>query len=383
MIKQSRVYLDFAASTPLDKDVLNAMAGAYGEFANPSAQYKSANSARQKLLEARKEAAYFLQCNSDEIVFTSGATESNNMAILGTCPAGKKGRVISIATEHSSIYEPLMQIKKRGYEVVMAAITEQGIIDLNALGKLLTKDTKLVTISYANSEIGNVQPISKVGQLINAYNASRSTKVLFHTDASAATLNLSCDVSRLGADLLSLGGAKIYGPHSSGILYVKRSTALQPLMFGGLQENGLRPGSEAIDSAAGIAKALSIAKSRRREDTELYRKLHNILLDELKMYSIEYCYNGHHKERIFNVLSLSLPSQNGEDLVARLDALGFEVATGAACEAGNELPSRSLLALGLSKSQAQSSLRVSFGRNTTVSEIKRFAKALSGIIQPL
>lgn len=383
MITSRRVYLDYAASTPVDKDVSSATGDADEAYSNPSAQYKSALAASQKLSEARKEAALFLQCNSDEIVFTSGATESNNMAILGACPAGKKGRVISIATEHSSIYEPLMQIKKQGYEVVMAAISEQGIVDLNYLAKLISRDTRLVTISYANSEIGNVQPISKIGHLINSYNASRNAKVLFHTDASAAALSLSCDVSRLGVDLLSFGGAKIYGPHSAGILYVKRGTGLQPLMFGGSQENGLRPGSESIDSAVGIARALSIAKSRRRQDIEQYRKLHNILLEELKKHEIDFIYNGHHKERIFNVLSLCLPNQSGEDLVARLDALGFEVATGAACEAGNELPSRSLLALGLSKSQAQSSLRVSFGRNTTVSEIRRFAKALSDIIQPL
>lgn len=382
MIKSKPIYLDFAASTPIEKVVREEMLEALNYFQNPSAQYKGANQLKQKLLEYRKRTALFLQCNYDEIVFTSGSTESNNLAILGTANTKTNSRIISIGTEHSSIHEPLMQLAKLGHDIKFAKIDKNGIVDLSDLAKLLTKNTALVSITYANSEIGCVQPINKIGQIVKSFNASRNSKILFHTDASAAALTLSCDVSRLGVDMLSLGGAKIYGPHSSGLLYVKRGTDLNPIMFGGSQELGLRPGSESPESIAGIAVALEIIKKSRKQDMEHFRKLHNILLDELKRLSIDYVYNGHHRERIFNVVNVSLPNQNGEDLVARLDAAGIEVATGAACEASNELPSRTLMAIGLSAREAQSSLRISFGRKTTVSEIKRFANALSGIIQP-
>ena len=181
-------------------------------FANPSAQYESARKSKELLNEARKECAMFLQSKPEEIIFTSGATESNNIAIQGVALSHQTGRIISIVTEHSSVKEPLNYLKELGYDVVYASISNKGLVDLDDFANLLNEDTVLVTISYANSEIGVVQPITKISQIIKAYNASRGCNIVFHSDASAGALTLSCDVSRLGVDMLSLGGAKLYGP---------------------------------------------------------------------------------------------------------------------------------------------------------------------------
>lgn len=381
MNKQKRVYLDFAASTPTDKAVINTMQDTLLQFANPSAQYHSARSSKELISLARKNCAMFLQCNTDEIFFTSGATESNNIALQGVAMQHRTGRIISIATEHPSITGPLDFLKKQGYDVVYAGMNEKGLIDLDDFAKLINEDTILVTISYANSEIGNVEPIAKIAQIIKSYNVSRGANVIFHSDASAAALLLSCDVARLGVDLLTLAGAKIYGPRTGGILYKRRGVDLKPILYGGSQEGSLRPGTESIDSIAGMAKALAIVKSSRKNDIDHFKKLHHLLLEELDKRTINYIYNGSPKDKIYNVINISLPGYNGEDLVARLDAIGFEVATGAACEAGNDEPSRALMAIGRTKKEAQGSLRISFGRSTTDEEIRRFAEALSGIIR--
>ena len=381
-LNQKAIYLDFAASTPIDQSVASAMHNAEKYFANPSAQYASSRSAKDLLSNARKKCAMFLQCNNDEIIFTSGSTESNNIAIQGSVMARKTARVISIASEHSSVIQPLEFLASRGYDVIYSKINSKGQMDLDEFAKSLNDETALVTLAYANSEIGNVQPIGKIAQIIKSYNASRNTKILFHTDASAAAISLSCDVARLGVDLLTIGGAKIYGPRSGGLLFVKRNTNLQPLLYGGSQENGIRPGTESIDSAVGMAEALGVIKNRRKEDLTKFKNLHKLFFQELENKSIAYIYNGHPKDKIYNVANISLDGFSGEDLVARLDALGFEVATGAACEASNDKPSRALVALGRTRAEAQGSLRVSFGRDTKEESIKRFIEALSGIIRP-
>lgn len=377
-----RVYLDFAASTPIHERVAHAMHNAEKFFSNPSAQYESARNAKELLSQARKDCAMFLQSKPEEVIFTSGATESNNIAIQGLVLNHRTGRIISIATEHSSVLGPLNYLSELGYDVVYAPLNQKGLVNLDDFAKLLNEETVLVTISYANSEIGTVQPITKIAQIIKAYNASRDCNVVFHTDASAAALTLSCDVARLGVDLMSLGGAKVYGPRSAGLLYKIRGVELKPIIYGGSQEACLRPGTESVDMAVGLAMALILAKEHRREDSVFFKKLHQLLFSELDKKSIQYMYNGHHRDKIYNIASICLDGQNGEDLVARLDALGFEIATGAACEASNDEPSRTLIALGRTKSEAQGSLRISLGRTTTEAEIKRFVEALSGIIRP-
>lgn len=379
-MKNKRIYLDYAAATPIDGEVLKAMEMSKENFANPSAPYASARQSKQVLDKARKESAMFLQANAEEVIFTSGATESNNMAILGIASAFGEGRIISIQTEHSSVLGPLQQLEDIGFEVVYCPVDSGGQVILSEFEKLLTKNTLLVTISYANSEIGTIQPITKISQVIKAFNTDNGSDIKFHSDASAAVLSLACDVARLGVDSLTLGGAKIYGPHGVGLLYVKRGLSIEPIQFGGGQQLGLRPGTEPVTLAIGLAKALSMASENRSKYKSHLENLQNELMGLLLKSKLEYNQNSP-KKGLPGILNISFIGQNGEDLVARLDAVGLEVATGAACEANNEEPSKALLALGLSNEDAQASLRISLGRSTTVADLQILVGTLSDIIQ--
>jgi len=380
-MKNKRIYLDYAAATPIDGEVLKAMEMSKENFANPSAPYTSARQSKQVLDKARRESAMFLQANAEEVIFTSGATESNNMAILGIASAFGEGRIISIQTEHSSVLGPLQQLADIGFEVVYCPVDGGGQVILSEFEKLLTKNTLLVTISYANSEIGAIQPITKISQIIKAFNTENGSDIKLHSDTSAAVLSLACDVARLGVDSLTLGGAKIYGPHGVGLLYVKRGLSIEPIQFGGGQQLGLRPGTEPVTLAIGLAKALTMASENRSKYKSHLENLQNELMGMLLKSKLEYNQNSP-KKGLSGIINLSFSGQKGEDLVARLDAVGLEVATGAACEANNEEPSKALLALGLSYDDAQASLRISFGRSTTATDLQILVGALSDIIQP-
>lgn len=381
-MKNARVYLDYAAATPLDERVADVISKTQASFANPSARYQSARLANEKLVEAHKLVGMFLGANSDELVFTSGATESNNLAILGSARAIGNGHIVSIATEHTSVRGPLKQLVAEGFTVTNCPIKQTGLVDLNKLSKCLLEDTILVTISYANSEIGTIQPLSKINAIIREHEKKYNKKILFHTDASSAALLLSCDVSRLGVDLLTLGGSKLYGPKSSGALYVKRGTKLQPVMFGGGQQFGVRAGTEDVAQIYGLAKVLAIVQESRRQDETRFESLYNCLIDEVNK-RMEPIISGHQSKRLHNIVSLIFDGLNGEDLVAYLDAAGYEVSTGAACEASSDKPSQALLALGYSERQAQGSLRVSFGRQTHISQVKDFARELVSVVKQL
>ncbi len=378
--RSNKLYFDYAASTPMDEEVKKELISSLDVFSNPSAQYCSGREAKKYLDDARKRCAMFLQCNFDEIVFTSGSTESNNLAIFGAANHKKHGQVISISTEHASVREPLEKLKRDGFDVIYIDVDKHGLIDMNSLVSNLNGETILVTISYASSEIGTIQPISKISQAIKAYNAAHNTRILFHTDASAASVVLPCDVSRLGVDLLTLSGSKIYGPKGIGVLYVRRGTEIQPLIYGGSQENGLRAGTEPIELIAPMAKALELVLENKKRDAYKFKELHNEFINLLKDKKIEYIYNGHKKDRLNNIVSIAFEGFNGEDLVAMLDSDGYEVATGAACEANKEEPNRALLAIGLSREEAQGSLRISFGRGTQKPELRGLVLAIFDII---
>ncbi len=381
-MKNARVYLDYAAATPLDERVADVMSKSQASFANPSAMYQSARLANENLVEAHKLVGMFLGANSDEIVFTSGATESNNLAILGSARAVGNGHIVSIATEHTSVRGPLKQLEAEGFTVTNCPIDQTGLVDLDEFSKCLQEDTILVTISYANSEIGTIQPLSKINAIIREHEKKYNKQILFHSDASAAALLLSCDVSRLGVNMLTISGAKLYGPKSVGAIYIKRGTKLQPLIFGGGQQHGLRAGTEDINQVTGLAEALRIVQESRHQDEVKFESLYKCLIDGIQT-QLKPTVTGHSSKRLHNVVSVIFDGLNGEDLVAYLDAAGYEVSTGAACEASSDKPSQALLALGYSEKQAQGSLRVSFGRQTSISQVKDFARELAGVVKRL
>lgn len=369
-----QVYLDYAAATPIDKEVTKAMQAAEAYFANPSAQYASGRAAKDQLAMARKNIAMFLNANTDEIIFTSGATEANNLAILGSTRAVGAGNVVSVKTEHASVREPINQLKAEGFTITWAKVNKDGLLGLEELTKSLNKDTKLISIAYANSEFGTIQPIAKIVKIVRDFEKANNCKIIIHTDASAAALSLNCDVARLGIDLLTISGSKIYGPKGIGALYIKRGTKLKPIIYGGAQENSTRAGSESLPLVVGFSEALNLVKQNSSACEQQFKNLYNTIRTELE--DENFIATGSSKKRLFSIASYIFEGISGEDLVAYLDAKGFEVSTGAACEASNKKPSAGLLALGYSSTEAQGSLRVSFGRSTTTGEVYNFTKAL-------
>jgi len=377
-----RVYLDYGAATPPAPEVLKAIHVTQQFFSNPSAVYTSARKAKELLEQSRKQIAMFFGANTDEIVFTSGATESNNLALLGAARAAGKGQIISIQTEHMSVREPIAQLQNEGFKVDWCSVDAEGQIDIDALQKLLSKQTILVSIAYANSEIGTIVPIAKIAQVIRTFEKTSGTKILLHTDASGAATQLSCDISRLGVDMLTIGGTKLYGPKGIGLLYIRRNTKLMPVIFGSHQEQGLRSGSQNLPGVVGLKTALNLVQKQRTADSKKYQKLYSTLQSRLQG-KIDYLENGSKKNRLYSIMSLCLNDKNGEDLVAYLDKAGYEVSTGAACEATNAEPSHVLLAIGRTHLQAKGSLRISFGRETKHRDVKKFATQLIKILSRL
>lgn len=371
-----QVYLDYAAATPVEADVVKAMHESWSDFANPSARYHSARDSKKVLEQSRKQIAMFVGAKSDEIIFTSGATESNNLAILGSLQDVKVGHIVSAKTEHSSVREPIIELEKKGISVTWCSLMQDGQIDLERFANSLTTNTKLVSIAYANSEIGTVQRLQQIVKITRDFEQANNIKILIHTDVSAAAMLLNINVSRLGVDLMTLSSAKLYGPKAIGALYVKRGANIRPIMYGGNQEASLRAGTESLSLIVGFAKAIEITANCQKADKKEFENLYSLLTKEIFTHYADVILTGSKNHRLPNIGSFIFEGINGEDLVAYLDAKSFEVATGAACEASSDEPSQTLLAIGYSREQAQGSLRVSFGRRTTKEDIKLFTKAL-------
>ncbi|MEI8072788.1 MAG: cysteine desulfurase family protein [Candidatus Saccharibacteria bacterium] len=377
----TRVYLDYAASTPLDRTVAREMHRTEKYFSNTSSLYRSGREANEVLQTSLKKIGMFFGAKSEEIIITSGTTESNNLAILGTARLRSGGEIISVKSEHSSVREPIKQLRSEGYKIRWCKLDKHGRVELSELKKLLNKKTILISIAYANGEIGTIQPMGKIAKMVRDFEINNETKVVLHTDISAAIGTLNCDVNRLGADLVTCGASKIYGPKGVGIIYIKRNTPIKNMFYGGFQQSAMRPGTEDLVSIVGFAESLQILNTRRSTDARKYQQyyidcIHNIT-------GIEYLENGHPKDRIYSVLSLCFDNISGENIVAYLDAEGFEIATGAACEASNDKPSEALIAIGRTLSQAQGSVRISFGRRTSQTDVNRFIKIFNKVLKEL
>jgi cysteine desulfurase len=380
MSTQERIYLDYAAATPLDERVAAAMSQAWTDFANPGTPYQEGRSASVALERAKKQIASALSVRADEIYIASGATESDNMAILGAVRPhiAKAARVVTLETEHKSVLGPVKQLEREGAQVDYARVDSGGVVDLGDLADKIGDSTVLVSVAYASSEIGTIQPLTKVGALIAEIKKSRAgqgnaTPLLLHSDCSAAAGLLPLSPTRLGVDLLTLTGSKIYGPHT-GVLYVRQGVAqmLQPLTFGGGQQQGLRPGREDVVATIGLARALEIAEDMRADEVGRLTTLRNQLLLGVEQLSPTSLLNGSPTHRLANNLNITIPGHNGEDMVAHFDARGIAIATGAACAAADEAPSHVLLAIGRTADEAQCSLRITLGRQTTAEQIEHF-----------
>lgn len=389
-------YLDNAAATSLDKRVLKAMTPYFSDIpANPSSLHAPGQAANAALKRARKSIAEHLNGHEDEIIFCSGGTESDNLAVLGTISAAAKfiktnhgadavPHVITTAIEHHAVLEPLLHLQKTGaIELSLIHPDKDGLAAVDDVLLAVKKTTVLISVMYANNEIGTLQPIADIGRGILKYRKqNNSAYPYFHSDACQAAGYLDLNVEKLHVDLLTLNGGKIYGPKGTGLLFVRRGTKIGAQILGGGQEKGLRSGTENVPGIVGLAKALEIAQQERiKESTRLTVLRDRLIKGLLKIPKSRL--NGHPIIRLPNNVNISFMDIEGEAAMLYLDAKGIACSTGSACASTSLDPSHVILALGMSYEAAHGSLRFSLGRQATREQVDRVIKYLPGIVERL
>jgi cysteine desulfurase len=373
-----KIYFDYAATTPLDEDVKKEMMPFFSEkFGNPSSLHDFGQKAVFAIDNARERVAKFLNCKSREVVFTSSATEANNLAILGILRQEKDLHAITSSFEHKAVLEPLLKGK---FDVDYLSVYRNGIVKAEDVLKKIKKNTRLVSIMYANSEIGTIQPIKEIGEEVEKMNEKRKKKIIFHTDASQAANYLSCNVLDLKVDLLTLSGHKMYGPKGAGVLFVKEGVNLSPIIYGASQERGLSSGTENVPAIVGFGSAIEKIGKNKIEKT---KKLRDKLIDGILKNIEETKLNGDCEKRLPNNINISFKGAEGESLLIALDREGVAVSTGSACASHSLSPSYVLLSLGLSHEEAHGSLRITLGRYTKEEEVDYLLEKLPKIVYKL
>jgi cysteine desulfurase len=384
------IYLDHAATAPIDPRVKDAMLPYLGEeFGNASSLHSTGRRAKEALDDARDTVSKILHCRAEEIVFTSGGTEADNLAILGIARAYKdKGnRIITSTVEHHAVLHAFEHLfKKEGTDAVYITVGRDGLVNPAEISAALTDKTVLISIMYANNEIGTIEPVADIAKAIAEWKKANNRKPLdlpfFHVDACQAAGALPLDVAKLGCDLMTVNGSKVYGPKGAGFLYIRSGVRPEPLMYGGAQEWGVRPGTENIAAIVGLAKALEIAEaSKEKENARLVALRDKLIAGMLAIPKT--ILNGHPALRLPNNANVSIMDIEGEAMVLYLDEAGFRVSTGSACTSANLEPSHVIRALGLPYEAAHGSLRVSLGRGTTEDDIDKFLKVLPPIVEKL
>lgn len=372
-----KIYLDNAATTPLREEALQAMVAAYREcFGNSSSVHAFGRTAHEALEAAREEFAGSVGARPQEIVFTSGGTESDNLAIRGAALAARDrgDHIVTCATEHHAVLHCCRALEREGFRVTYLPVASDGTVDLDLFRQALGERTVLASIMLANNETGALQPVREMSRM------ARERGVLFHCDAVQGAGKTTLDVEDIGADLIAFSGHKFYGPKGVGALYVREGTALVPLMQGGHHEGGLRPGTVNVPAIVGMARALRLATDELEETTLRLGELRERLAAGI-MGGIEGVRrNGVAERSLPNILNLSFEGADGEALLLALDMAGVAVSTGSACTSGDVEPSHVLLAMGVPPHVARCSLRFSLGRFNTAEEIERVVDLLPGIV---
>lgn len=374
------IYLDYAAATPMDVRVMKAMEPYFTkQFYNPSALYLAGRDSRLALDKARSNIAVWLGARPAEIIFTSGATEANNMAIQGIMRQFPEGELLVSAIEHKSVLAPAAIFGAR-----QIPVTPEGHVQPENLKKFLSSKTVLVSIAMVNNELGALQPLKKLNQVIVEERkcrrrAGNNLPLYLHTDAAQAGNLFDLHVSRLGVDMMTINGGKIYGPKGSGFLYVKTGVSLKPLVLGGGQEMGRRSGTENLAAVVGLATAFDLAQNQRTKEVQRLNTLRELFVAELENKLPKVRMNGTLKNSAPHIVSVSFPGQDNERLVMELDEHGVQIATGSACSASSAAPSHVLKAIGLPDELARATLRFSFGRQTTKDDIKKAAVLLGDL----
>jgi len=374
-----KVYLDYAATTPLRPEVLKAMAPYWRKnFGNPSSIHLWGQEARGAVEEAREKVAQILNCLPEEIYFTGTTTTSDNLAIQGVMRALKsqgKTHLITSAVEHHAVLDTCKALEKEGFTLTILPVDKYGMVNPADLEKAITPKTGLVTIMYANNEVGTVEPIEEIGRMIK--------NVYFHTDAAAAAEYLPLDVKKLKVDLLTLGAHKFHGPKGVGILYVKKGTPISPLTFGGHHEAGLWPGTEAVPLIVGAAKALEIAQKEKDQAAEKVSKLRDKLIEGVLRKIPGSQLTGHPQKRLPDIASFVFEGVEGEAILLALSDKGIAASSGSACTSGLLQPSHVLTAMGIPPELSHGSVRFSLGKETTSQDIDYVLEVLPEVISRL
>ena len=370
-----KIYLDYAATTPVDKRVLKAMEPYFSEkYGNSMSLHSFGQEAKLALENSRQILADLLNARPNEIIFTGSATESNNTVLKGIALAKKSGHIIISSIEHPCIVESAKWLEKQGFEITKLPVDKFGMVNPEDVKNAIKENTILVSVIHASNEIGTIQPIAEIGKIC------REKKVLFHTDASQSFGKEPIDVEKMNIDLLTASSHKIYGPKGVGLLFIKSGIIIEPLLHGGGQENGLRGSTVNVAGIVGFARAAEICQKEMKRENKKQIILRNKLIKEVLKIKNSYL-NGHPEKRLANNVNFSFDFVEGESLLMQLDMEGIACSTGSACSSFKLEPSHVLLATGLKPEQAHGSLRVSLGRFTTKKDIEKIIKVLPKIVE--
>ena len=375
-----KIYLDYAATTPCHPEVIEEMLPFFNQiYGNPSSVYQLAQKAKGVIEEAREKVARLLNAEPEEIIFTGGGTEADNMAIKGVAFANKKrgNHIITSRIEHHAVINTCKWLEKQGLKVTYISVDKFGVIDLDELRKSLTDKTILISIMHANNEVGTIEPIQEIAKI------ARERGIYFHTDAVQTAGKVPIDVKESGIDMLSLSGHKLYGPKGIGALYVRKGVKISPLIHGGHHERNRRAGTENVPGIVGLGKACEIASKEMANEEKRLRELRDKLYKGLNERIDDIILNGHPHRRLPGILNICVKYVEGESMLINLDLEGICVSSGSACTSGSLEPSHVLLAMGVPAEVAHGSLRFSLGRNTTQKDIDRVISVLPSIVEKL
>lgn len=391
------IYLDHAATTPIDEQVRKEMCQYLSEvWGNPSSIYAKGREAKAALEDARDRAAKLLGAKPSEIIFTSGATESNNLAIVGVAEAAthtlmNRPHVITSSIEHHCVIDTVKHLEKGyGAEITILPVNKEGLVNPEDVAAAIKENTALVTVMYGNNEVGSIQPIQEIAEIVKKANEARSKtenklKIVFHTDAVQAFQYLDTDVSSLGVDMLGLTAHKFYGPKGVGLLYVKSGTKFLPQQLGGAQERGRRAGTENIPYIAGMVRAMELAAEHKAQSKKQVTELRDYLIERIskEIPEVELVGPQDSEKRLPHIAAFLFKRIEGESILINLDMLGIAASSGSACTSGSLEPSHVTKAMGYGDMDAHGAIRFSLGKMNTKADIDELMKHLPGIVEKL
>ncbi|KAF5078376.1 Cysteine desulfurase IscS [anaerobic digester metagenome] len=374
------IYMDHSATSPVDPEVFEAMKPYFQEeFGNASTLYKLGRDSKRAMEDARAQIASTIGAEPKDVIFTSGGTESDNIAIKGTAYKLKnKGKhIITSNIEHPAVHETCKYLEKKGFEVTYIPVGTDGIVKVSDVESAIRDDTILITIMHANNEIGTIQPIAEIGKI------AHEKGILFHTDAVQSVGKIPVNVNDLNVDMLSISSHKLYGPKGIGALYIKKGVRLEPIIHGGGHERGLRPGTENVPGIVGFGKACQLSEENLEEESARLTRLRNKLVDAVLEENEKAYLNGDREKRLPGNANFRFTGIEGESLILHLDSKGIAASTGSACSSTKLEPSQVLMAIGLEEVEAHGSLRISMGRENTEEDVEHAIVAIKEVVSTL